>query len=193
MKKVVYLSVHYTERAAHLPHFGSKAAIEMAIKQSGLDYTILQPNNFYQNDYWFKDVLLQHGVYPQPIGSIGIERVDVRDIADAGVKALESDAARKQTIVLAGPDANTGEATAATWSQRLGTPIAYGGDDLEAWEKVNLQYMPAWMVFDFKMMYDYFQTSGLKATAAERAAAEALMGHPMRSFDAFTEETAAAW
>jgi uncharacterized protein YbjT (DUF2867 family) len=193
VKKVVYLSVQYAERAAHLPHFGSKAAIELAIKQSGIDYTILQPNNFYQNDYWFKDVILQHGVYPQPIGSTGLERVDVRDIADAGVKALESDAARRHTIVLAGPDSNTGEATAATWSQHLGKPIVYGGDDLEAWEKVNLQYLPAWMVFDFKMMYDYFQKSGLKATAAERGAAEALMGHPMRSFDAFARETAAAW
>jgi uncharacterized protein YbjT (DUF2867 family) len=193
VKKVVYLSVQFAERAAHLPHFGSKAAIEMAIKQSGLDFTILQPNNFYQNDYWFKDAMLQHGVYPQPIGSIGIERVDVRDISDAAVKALESDAARRQTIVMAGPDSNTGEATAATWSQHLGKPIAYGGDDLEAWEKMNVQYMPAWMVFDFKMMYDYFQKSGLKATAAEREAAEALVGHPMRSFDAFARETAAAW
>jgi len=193
VKKIVYLSVQYTERAAHLPHFGSKAAIEIAIKQSGIDYAILQPNNFYQNDYWFKDVILQHGIYPQPIGSTGIERVDVRDIADAGVKALEGGAGGRETYVLAGPEANTGEATAASWSKHLGRTIAYGGDDLDAWAKMNLQYLPAWMVFDFKMMYAYFQTSGLKATAAERAAAERLIGHSMRPYDAFVKETVAAW
>lgn len=193
VKKLVYLSVQYTERAAHLPHFGSKAAIEMAIKQSSLDYTILQPNNFYQNDYWFKDVMLQYGVYPQPLGSAGVQRVDVRDIADAAVAGLAAASAARQTYILAGPTAETGASTAATWSTHLGRPIAYGGDDLEAWERTNLQYLPAWMVFDFKMMYAYFQEHGLQATPAEMAATERLMGHPARSFDAFAGETAAAW
>ena len=40
----------------------------------------------------------------------------------------------------------------------------YGGDDLEAWEKQSLQYMPDWAVFDFKHMYDFFQKQGLKAS-----------------------------
>lgn len=193
VRKLVYLSVQYPERAAHLPHFGSKAAIEMAIKQSALDYAILQPNNFYQNDYWFKDVLLQYGVYPQPLGAAGVQRVDVRDIADAAVAAIDSAAASRQTYVVAGPTVETGASTAATWSTHLGRPIAYAGDDLEAWEQTNLQYLPAWMVFDFKMMYAHFQAHGLQATPAEMEATERLVGHPARSFDAFAAETAAAW
>jgi hypothetical protein len=71
--------------------------------------------------------------------------------------------------------------------------VIYGGDDLEAWEKASLQYMPGWMVFDFKMMYEYFQQKGLRATAAEREAAERLIGHPMRAYDPFVKETVAAW
>ena len=69
LKKIVYMSVQHADRAPHLPHFGSKVGIEFAIKHSGIPYTILRPSNFYQNDYWFKDVVLQYGVYPQPFGT----------------------------------------------------------------------------------------------------------------------------
>src|SRR5215213_9183897 len=55
VKRVVYLSVHHADKAAWLPHFGSKVGVEEALKVSGLPFTILRPNNFYQNDYWFKD------------------------------------------------------------------------------------------------------------------------------------------
>jgi uncharacterized protein YbjT (DUF2867 family) len=193
VKKLVHLSVQHVDRALHLPHFGSKVVIEAAIKQSGLDYTILRPNNFYQNDYWFKDAMLQYGVYPQPLGSAGLDRVDIRDIADAAVKALDGDAASGKTVILAGPTTETGTSTAATWSTCLGKPIAYAGDDLEAWEQQNLQYLPPFMVFDFKMMYRWFQAHGLQAAPGEREATEKLIGHPMRSFAGFAKEAAAQW
>ncbi|MDO8681310.1 MAG: NmrA family NAD(P)-binding protein [Acidobacteriota bacterium] len=193
VKKLVHLSVQHVDRAPHLPHFAGKIAIEMAIKQSGIDFTILQPNNFYQNDYWFKDVMLQYGAYPQPLGSVGTDRVDIRDIADAAAKALEGGGASGKTVILAGPSSETGASTAATWSKHLGKPIAYLGDDLEAWEQGSLKYLPPWMVFDFKMMYAWFQQHGLKAGAGEREATEKLLGHPMRTFDAFAKETASQW
>jgi uncharacterized protein YbjT (DUF2867 family) len=193
VKKLVHLSVQHVDRVPHLPHFASKIAIEAAIKQSGLDYTILQPNNFFQNDYWFKDALLQYGVYPQPLGSAGWDRVDIRDIADAAAKALDGDAASRKTVILAGPTSETGASSAATWSAHLGKPIAYAGDDLQAWEQQNLQYLPPFMVFDFKLMYRWFQEHGFKAAPGEREAAEKLIGHPMRSFDGFAKETAAGW
>ena len=193
VKKLVHLSVQHVERAPHLPHFASKVAIELAIKQSGIDYTILQPNNFYQNDYWFKDPMQQYGVYPQPLGSVGTDRVDIRDIADAAAKALDGGGASGKTVILAGPTSETGASTAATWSKHLGKPIAYLGDDLESWEQGSLKYLPPWMVFDFKMMYAFFQKYGLKAAPGEREATEKLLGHPMRSFDAFAKETASQW
>ena len=50
VKKVVYLSVHGVDKAPHLPHFGAKLPVEAALKASGLPFTILRPNNFFQND-----------------------------------------------------------------------------------------------------------------------------------------------
>ncbi len=193
VKRVVYLSVQDADTAAWLPHFGSKVGVEEAIKRSGVAYTILRPNNFYQNDYWFKDALLQHGVYPQPLGNAGVARVDVRDIADAAVAALTAPGHDGETYDLSGPEDVTGEGTARVWSEVLKRPIAYGGDDLDAWEQQFLHYMPEWMVYDFKAMYAFFQKTGLKGskTGAERQAR--LIGHPARPFEAFARETAKAW
>ncbi len=53
--------------------------------------------------------------------------------------------------------------------------------------------MPTFMVTDFRFMYDHFQKHGLKATEAELKACESIVGHPLRSFEAFAKETAATW
>lgn len=191
--RLVYLSVHNLDDALHLPHFGSKLPIETVIKSSDLAYTILRPNNFYQNDYWFKDALLQYNVYPQPIGDAGLSRVDVRDIAEAAAIALTEEGHEGETYNLVGPEVHTGESTAAVWSEVLDKDVKYGGDDLDAWEKQFLQFLPAWMVFDFRLMYGFFQKHGLKATPSDLERQEKLIGHSPRKFKNFAREVAGMW
>ena len=193
VKRLAYLSVHNVDAAPHLPHFGSKVAVEFAIKASGVSFTILRPNNYYQNDYWFKDVLLAYGVYPQPLGNVGVWRVDVRDIAEAAAIALTEGGHEGQTYNLVGPQPCTGTGTAEAWGRALGKAIVYAGDDLDAWEAQSLQYLPPWMVFDFRLMYAFFQEKGLKATAADIDRLTKLLGHAPRSFEDFAAETARAW
>ena len=193
VKKVVYLSVQGVDKAPHLPHFGAKLSVEAALKVSGLPFTILRPNNFFQNDTRYKDVMLAYGAYPQPFGDVGLSRVDVRDIAEAAAIALTTGAADGETINLVGPDVLTATATAATWGGVLGRKIAYGGNDLDAWEKQSLAFLPAWMVFDFRLMYAFFQEKGLKASPEDLARLTALLGHPPRRFEEFAAETARSW
>jgi uncharacterized protein YbjT (DUF2867 family) len=193
VKRLAYLSVHSVDTAPHLPHFGSKIAVEAAIKACDIPYTILRPNNYYQNDYWFKDAMLSYGVYPQPLGNVGVSRVDVRDIAEAAAIALTAGGHAGETYNLVGPRPCTGQGTAQMWSSALGKPIAYGGDDLDAWEQQSLQYLPAWMVFDFRLMYAFFQKKGLKATPADIERQTRLLGHAPRGFEDFAAETAKAW
>lgn len=193
VKKIVYLSVHNVDDAPHLPHFGAKIPIEQAIKESGIDYTILRANNFYQNDYWFKDAILQYGVYPQPIGDVGLSRVDIRDIAEAAAIALTTDQAANEILNLVGPEVLTGEQTAEIWSEALDKSISYGGNDLDSWEEQMLQYMPDWMVYDFRHMYAYFQEHGLKAGEADVERLTELLGHEPVSFKVFAKQTAIEW
>jgi len=193
VKKVVYLSVQGVDKAPHLPHFGAKLSVEAALKVSGLPFTILRPNNFFQNDTRYKDVMLAYGAYPQPFGDVGLSRVDVRDIAEAAAIALTTGAADGETVNLIGGDVLTATATAATWGGVLGRKIAYGGNDLDAWEKQSLAFLPAWMVFDFRLMYAFFQEKGLKASPEDLARLTALLGHPPRRFEEFAAETARSW
>jgi len=192
VEHVVYLSVQHVDQAPWLPHFGAKLGVEMALKASGIPYTILRPNNFFQNDYWQKDPLTKFGVYAQPFGNVGVSRVDVRDIAEAAAVALTIRGHEGQTYDIAGPEAVTGESTAEVWGQALGRKIAYAGD-LDAWEQQSLQFLPAWMVFDFRHMYAFFQKNGLKASEAAIARQTTLLGHAPRAFEAFARETAAMW
>lgn len=193
VKRLAYLSVHNVDAAPHLPHFGSKIAVEIALKASGIPVTILRPNNYYQNDNWFQDALQKFGVYPQPIGGVGISRVDVRDIAEAAAIVLTAGGHEGQSYNLVGPQPCTGTGTAQVWGRALGKSIAYAGDDLDAWEAQSLQYLPPWMVFDFRLMYAFFQKSGLKATGADIDRLTKLLGHAPRSFEDFAAESASAW
>jgi uncharacterized protein YbjT (DUF2867 family) len=193
VQRIVYLSIHNVEIGPHIPHFANKIAIERAVKASRIPFTILRPNNFFQNDYWFRDALLEYLVYPQPIGDIGISRVDVRDIAEAAAIALTEDGHEGKTYALVGPMPINGQTAAEHWSTSLDKKINYAGNDLDAWEKEALKMLPAWMVYDFRLMYALFQEKGLEATKEEVEVLEQLLGHPPRSFDSFVAETAENW
>ncbi|HXL15241.1 MAG TPA: FMN-dependent NADH-azoreductase, partial [Methylomirabilota bacterium] len=143
--------------------------------------------------YWLRDAMLQYGIYPQPIGSAGLSRVDVRDIAEAAAIALTTEGLEGETLNLVGPEALTGPRTAEIWSKALCRPIAYAGDDLDAWERQQLQYLPAWMAFDLRMMYELFQREGFKGTREDVERQTKILGRAPRAFEDFARETAQAW
>jgi len=193
IKKIVYLSVYMPEGSTHIPHFASKLPVENAVKESGIAYTILRPNNFFQNDLMLETPIMNYGVYPQPIGSIGLNRVDVRDIAGCAVNALMKSGFEGQTYAIHGPDTLTGEDIAGTYSRHLGRTIHYGGNDLDAWEQQVKNIMPAWMVRDLRVMYRYFQDHGMVAAADEAEKMQKLLGRKPRAFDDFVKEILSTW
>lgn len=192
VERVVMLSVHRVDEGAHIPHFASKIEMAGALEEAGLDHVVLQPNNYFQNDLWFRQPLLEYGVYPQPLGPVGCSRVDVGDIADAAVTGLLEDG-YAGSYPLVGPDVLTGEAVAAEWSRVLGREIAYAGDDVDAWAEQASAQMPEWMVEDLKIMYAHFIEQGLVASDTDYARQADILGHDPRPFGDFAEATAAAW
>jgi uncharacterized protein YbjT (DUF2867 family) len=193
VRRLVYMSIHRLESALHIPHFGSKKPIQDAIAASGMEYTFIQPNNFFQVDLWFREAMVQYGVYPQPIGGIGMNRVDVRDIADAVVNALTQEGHHGAAYPLIGRDALTASQVAGIWSRHLGREVHYAGDDLDAWAAQSRRFMPEWLVHDLRIMYDYFQKHGLPAAGEEFALQDKVLQHAPRRFEDFVRETAAAW
>lgn len=50
IKHVTYLSVFKVDQFRDVPHFASKLAVESALREFGVPYTILRPGYFIQND-----------------------------------------------------------------------------------------------------------------------------------------------
>lgn len=193
VKKIVYLSVSMPEGSDRIPHFRSKLPVERAIKESGIAYTILRPNNFFQNDLWLKDAIMQYGVYPQPIGRKGLNRVDVRDIADCAVNALTKPGYEGRTYEVHGPDILTGEDIARTYTKHLGREIRYSGEDLDAWAEKSKGMMPEFLIADMRIMYQFFQDNGLIASKDDLEETEGLLDKKPRTFDDFVKEITLEW
>jgi uncharacterized protein YbjT (DUF2867 family) len=194
VKKIVYMTNFRPKGAAEIvPIFRSKVPIENAIKESGIAWTILRPNNFFQNDLGLRDAIMQYGEYPMPLGNRGVNRVDVRDIADCAVNALTKSGHEGRAYAVIGPDTLTGESIARIYSKHLGREIRYAGDDLNAWAEKVKTLMPEFMVVNFRIMFRYFQEHGMIASKEELDETQMLLGKKPRTFDAFVREITAAW
>jgi uncharacterized protein YbjT (DUF2867 family) len=193
LKQVVYHSVFRADEFKDVPHFASKATIEAALKAYDVPYTIIRPNYFHQNDEALKEALLGSGIYPTPLGPIGVASVDVRDIAEAAAISLTTDGHLGKTYHLNGPDALSGPTAALIWSKLLGKEIRYAGHDMEAFEQQMRQRAPSWSAFDIRMMFQAYVEHGFLAEDGDLQTLTALLGHPPRSYEAFARETAQKW
>lgn len=198
VKGIVYLSVYRGEQYADVPHFIGKYAVERMIEQLDLPATVLRPAYFIQNDQRQKDALLKHGVYGMPIGHQGISMVDIRDIGEAAaLELLRREHAAgpepRETYELVGPEVIGAESVAAIWSEALGQPIGYGGNDLDLLEQRLRSFMPAWHAYDLRLMFRRYQLDGAAALDTEVERLEALLGRPPRSYRDFARAMAAEW
>jgi uncharacterized protein YbjT (DUF2867 family) len=198
VKGIVYLSVFKGEGYTDVPHFAGKYTVERMIEDLHLPATVLRPAYFIQNDLRQKDPLLKLGVYGMPIGSKGLSMVDIRDIgAAAAIELLRRARAGtplpRETYELVGPDSLTGETIAAIWSEALGRPIRYGGDDLVGMEQRMKAMLPSWHAMDLRLMLNRYQTDGAVASAADIARLTSLLGRSPRSYRDFARDAAAQW
>jgi len=193
LKHVTYLSVFKVEQFRDVPHFASKLAVENALREFGVPYTILRPGYYIQNDALLKGALLGPSIYPMPIGTAGICAVDIRDIAEAAALSLTADGHEGQTYDLVGPALLSGPGNAATWSKLLGREIKYTGHNFDQWERQMRASAPAWTAFDLRTMFQGFFDRGFASTETEVARVTKLLGHAPRSYQDFAVETAALW
>ncbi len=197
IERIVYFSVLHCDRVTNVPHFAGKYAVERMIEQFDLAATILRPAYFMQNDAQMKDAVLG-GVYPMPVGGVGVSMVDTRDIgAIAALHLLRRENASgplpRETIDVVGPDVLTGAGLAAIWAEVLGKPVSYGGDDLDAFERQMRGYAPAWLAYDIRLMLSRFQASGLSVEPEDIERLTRSLGRPLRSYRDFAVETAKQW
>ena len=193
LKQIVYHSVFKVEEFKDVPHFAAKLAIENALREFNLPFTIIRPNYFFQNDVSLKDALMNAGTYPMPLGTPGVSAVDTRDIAEAAAIALTSDGHLGKTYNLNGPENLSGKKIASIWSGLLGKEIGYPGEDLDSFEEQMRKSSPSWSAFDIRMMFQGYLERGFVAENGDVATLTKLLGHPPRRYENFAKETLEAW
>ncbi|MBO9669329.1 MAG: NmrA/HSCARG family protein [Sphingobium sp.] len=190
VERVVYQSVFDADRAVNVPHFAVKHGAERMLEEMGFSATILRPAYFIDNELMVKDVILNHGVYPMPIGGKGVAMVDARDIAEvAAIELIRRDQSPTklpiETINLVGPDTLTGSDAAAIWSQLLGRPIVYGGDDPSGFEQNMATFMPKWTAYEMRLMAERYVSDGMIPQPGDVDRLTAMLGRPLHSYRDF--------
>ncbi len=187
VERVVYLSVFDADRAVNVPHFAVKSGAERMLEGMNFGATILRPTYFIDNEAMVSEVILQHGVYPMPIGGKGVAMVDARDIAEvAAIELIRRDRAPDKlpiaTINVVGPETLTGEDVAAIWSDVLRRPVAYGGDDPSGFEQNMATFMPRWMAYEMRLMAERYVSDGMIPKAGDRERLVSLLGRPLHDY-----------
>jgi uncharacterized protein YbjT (DUF2867 family) len=187
IERIVYLSVIHSDRYVNVPHFAGKFGVERMIEALGMHATILRPAYFMDNEMTIRDVVTGHGIYPMPIGDKGLAMIDVRDIGEiAAIELIRREQATDPLpltrINLVGPDTLTGADAAAIWSDVLGRPIVFPGNDTAGFEQNLRQFMPSWMAYDMRQMAERFQTDGMVPEAGDVDRLTKLLGRPLRTY-----------
>ncbi|MBP2551881.1 uncharacterized protein YbjT (DUF2867 family) [Neorhizobium galegae] len=195
VERVVYLSVFDADRAVNVPHFAVKFGAERMLEAMGFSATILRPAYFIDNEVMIKDVIFNYGVYPMPIGSKGVAMIDARDIAEVAASELvrrdqASEKLPSETINLVGPDTLTGTGLAAIWSDILGRPVVYGGDDPSGFEQNLFNVMPKWMAYEMRLMAERYVSDGMVPQAGDVERLTRILGRPLHSYREFASQLA---
>jgi uncharacterized protein YbjT (DUF2867 family) len=196
IERIVYLSVIHSDLYVDVPHFAGKFGVERMLEQMGFHATILRPAYYMDNDVTIKDVVTGYGIYPMPVGDKGLAMIEAHDVGEvAAIELVRRERASAPLpltrINLVGPDTLTGTDIAAIWTDVLGRPIAYAGNDTAAFEQTLRQSMPGWMALDMRLMAERFLTDGMIPDAGDVDRLTALLGRPLRSYRDFAAGIAA--
>lgn len=190
IKRVVYLSVFDADRAVNVPHFAVKYGAERMLEQMGFSATILRPAYFIENEVMIKEVVMNHQLYPMPIGQKGVAMVDVEDIAEVAAIELirrdqDSEALPIDVLNLVGPDTLTGAAIASIWSEVLEHNVNYGGDDPSGFEANMASFMPKWTAYEMRLMAERYVSDGMIPDKGDVDRLTQILGRPLKSYRDF--------
>ncbi|MEV6323456.1 NAD(P)H-binding protein [Nocardia sp. NPDC051787] len=141
--RVVLLSSQGVRTRPHSDsHGGVGRAFEDAVRQSGMEWTILRPGAFASNTYaWVESVRTQRAV-AAPFGDVGLPVIDPADIAEVSAAALTEDGHSGQIYELTGPALSTPRQQAAAIGDALGEPIRFIEHNRAEARAQMLQFMP---------------------------------------------------
>ncbi len=164
---------------------------DAALMSSGLGWTILRPNGFFQNLLWQAGTIRAEGRLYLPLAAARLSYLDVRDVAAAAGQVLASGAHEGCVHELTGSEALTCAEMATTLSAVAGREVSYVPVPPEMAEQaLRRMGLPDW---------DAAAVTGLQTWFAQGHAAtvspdlETLSGYRPRRFEDFARDHANAF
>jgi uncharacterized protein YbjT (DUF2867 family) len=173
------------------PHYKPKMRLDAKVRKMPTGI-VLMPSNFFQNDEVYRKDIMEEGVYPQPLGEKGSSRIDTRDIGDAAARVLIESGHTRKAYPVVGPTLN-GKDCAAVWSEVLGKPVQYAGDNLDDWDRRVEGRFASHEQQDFRKTYKLMQKVGFGVPSGDLAEFEKLLQKPLRSYSDYVKETVKMW
>jgi uncharacterized protein YbjT (DUF2867 family) len=190
VKRIVKLSAIGSDSEPGIQLGRWHRAIERHLEASGLECTILRPNNFMQNfvGYYPPD---KEGTIYLPWGTGAASFIDALDVGRVAAVALTSSGHGGKAYTLTGPTAFGIAEAAATIGKATGRTIRYVDVPESAAKSAMLAAgMPEWMT-DAMMELHAIDKAGYAAVVTDDVAK--LTGKPARTFAEYAAESAASW
>ncbi|GAB4585305.1 NAD(P)H-binding protein [Nocardia sp. IFM 10818] len=117
-------------------------AIEVAVQESGLEWTILRPGGFQSNMFAWAEQVRSERTAAAPFGDVGIPFVDPADIAAMAAVVLREDGHAGRIYTLTGPVAESPRERARVLAEMLGEPVQFLEQTPEEAHEQMLKFMP---------------------------------------------------
>jgi uncharacterized protein YbjT (DUF2867 family) len=165
---------------------------EQRIKESGVAYTILQPNFFYQNfSNLYAYPIRNEGALYLPLKGAKVGMVDTRDIAAVAAVALTEERHEGQTYVLTGPEVLTMNEVVERLSAAIGKRVDYVDTPPEVFRQNLLRVgLPESMADD---VTDLFVPLSEGESAVVTGTVEEVTGREPIPFDRYASDYAEAF
>lgn len=155
------------------------------LKQSGLDWTFVQPTYFMQNLLWQASNIAKNGVYHDDLGG-PVAWIHARDIADVAAETLTAPGFEGKGLGLTGPEALTGDDIAALLSEVTGRNVTCAPlsaeDAKAAMVAGGMQDEVAGAMVELASIAPKGYLAGIETTVSD------VLGRPARRFTDFIAE-----
>ena len=188
VEHVVKLSASNVSESSEVNFFRWHREIERRIEESGLDWTHVQPNNFFQNTLFQLESICERSAFYGPFADGRVASVDARDVAAVAAAALTEPQHRGSALELTGPEAITHGEMARILSATAGREISYIDLSLEEFRASLLDAgRPEYFADGLSTLYGQL-AEGAQSRLTDTI--EAVIGRPARSFAEFASDHA---
>ncbi|WP_328490623.1 NAD(P)H-binding protein [Streptomyces zaomyceticus] len=189
VRRIVFQSSQLVGTRPDSVSHGILRAFETAVRESGVEWTVLRPGGFASNAFLWAEPVRSARTVAAPFADVALPVVDPADIAEVAAEALRGTAHTGRIYVLTGPEAVSPREQARALAGALGEPVAFVAQSASEARSQLVRFLPEEAV------------DGMLAVMGEPGAeerrvspdVERVLGRAARPFSAWAERNALAF